>query len=361
MPRRAKGPRLFPRTRKGYGLVYEIRDDGDIRKSTGTADRREAEAALAAYIESKQLRSGKTRSANSMMISSVLNYYGEHWAPQTSSAQRIGYAIDALDSYWGDKPVAAVLGSTCREYMSFRSCSEGTVRRELGVLQAAMNFCVKEGLLDSAPKVSLPPSPAPRERWLTPQEAAWLIRGARALNRDGRHLAYFILCGLYTGSRKQTILNLAIDDRAAGAGYVDTTNGVIYRKPKEKVETTKRQRPARLPPRYLAHLARQARAGRRFVVEDYRGRRVKDIKSGWRRAIRLAEELAAKKDIHLDLSDVVPHTLKHTAITWALQGGATIWDVAGMFSTSVETVQRVYGHHSPDWQKSAVDAMNRKR
>lgn len=289
-----------------------------------------------------------------------LDYYGEHWAPQTASAQRIGYAIEALDSYWGDKPVASVRGATCRDYASFRGRSDGTVRRELGVLQAAMTFCVKEGLLDSAPKVSLPPSPAPRERWLTPQEAAWLIRGARALNRDGRHLAYFILCGLYTGSRKQTILNLAIDSRAAGAGYIDTENGVIYRKPEEKVETKKRQRPARLPQRYLAHLARQAAAGRRFVVEDYKGRRVKDIKSGWRRAVGLAEELAAKKGIHLDLSDVVPHTLKHTAITWALQRGANIWDVAGMFSTSVETVQRVYGHHSPDWQKSAVDAMNRK-
>ena len=64
---------------------------------------------------------------------------------------------------------------------------------------------------------------------------------------------------------------------------------------------------------------------------------------------------------HLDLSDVVPHTLKYTAITLALQRGATICDVAGMFSTSVETVQLVYGHHSPDWQKSAVDAMNPKR
>jgi integrase len=68
-----------------------------------------------------------------------------------------------------------------------------------------------------------------------------------------------------------------------------------------------------------------------------------------------------KKGIHLDLSDVLPHTLKHTAITWALQRGATIWDFAGMFSTSAETVQRVHGHHSPDWQKSAVDAMNRTR
>lgn len=93
MPRRAKGPRLFPRTRKGYGLVYEIRDDGDIRKSTGTSDRREAEAALAAYIENKQLRSGKARSADTLMISSVLSYYGEHWAHRPSRHRELGMRL----------------------------------------------------------------------------------------------------------------------------------------------------------------------------------------------------------------------------------------------------------------------------
>ncbi len=57
---------------------------------------------------------------------------------------------------------------------------------------------------------------------------------------------------------------------------------------------------------------------------------------------------------------MTPHTLKHTAITWALQRGATMWDVAGYFGTSIETIERVYAHHAPDHMKSAVDAMNRR-
>ncbi len=192
------------------------------------------------------------------------------------------------------------------------------------------------------------------------QEASWLLRGARSLNRDGRHLAYFILCGLYTGSRKATILGLQFNTTSSSGGRVDVENGVLYRKPAGKIETKKRQRPARLPAHYLARLVRQARKGRRYVVEDTKGRRVGDIRKGWARAVQRANEMAAAKGITIDLTDVVPHTLRHTAITWALQRNAKIWDVAGMFSVSIETIEQVYGHHSPDWQSSAVDAMSKK-
>lgn len=137
-------------------------------------------------------------------------------------------------------------------------------------------------------------------------------------------------------------------------------NGVLYRKAQGKIETKKRQRPARLPVRYLAHLVRQQKRDRRYVVENHKGLRVGDIRKGWVRARKLAEHMAAERGITINLSDVVPHTLRHTAITWALQRGASIWDVSGMFSVSIETIQQVYGHHSPDWQKSAVEAMSRK-
>lgn len=124
--------------------------------------------------------------------------------------------------------------------------------------------------------------------------------------------------------------------------------------------TAKRQTPARLPAAYLARLRRQAARGRKFVVQDHRGNRVGDIRKGWGDAKLLAEQMATAQGIDLDLSDVTSHTLKHTAITWTLQGGASIWDVAGYFGTSVDNIERVYGHHSPDHQKSAIEAINRR-
>ncbi len=359
MSRRAKGPRLHWRKRKDAPPLWEIRDDGDIRISTGTASRSEAEAALTEYLDRKLRQCGPSRPED-LTIGSVLAIYAEEHAPHTAAPERIGYAIDALDTFWGDLPVSTITGATCRRYGIERGKAVGTVRRELGALQAALNYCVREGRLISAPTVTLPKKPPARERWLTRQEAAWLLRGARALRIDGRHLADFILCGLYTGSRKADILALHFDTPSMSGGHVDTINGVLYRKPLGNAETNKRQRPARLPAPYLARLQRQAATGRRYVVEDYKGRRVADIRKGWSRARQLAEELAKAKGISIDLSKVTPHTLKHTAITWALQRGAKSWDVAGMFSTSIQTIESVYGHHSPDWQSSAVDAMSKK-
>jgi len=374
MPRKSQGPRLHWRKQSKYSPgVWQIRDDGDVRISTGTSSREEAEAALESYIAEKRRPSGPLH-AEEMTIAQVLEIYAEEHGQHTASPERISYAIEALGPFWGDLKVSEVKGPTCRRYGASRVnkhtgklASHGTIRRELGTLQAALQYCAREGHLLEAPLVTLPNRPAARERWFTRQEAAWLLRAARALNKDGRHLSDFILCGLYTGSRKETILTLTLGRASTFGGWVDLENGILYRKPQTKTETKKRQRPARLPASYLARLRRQHAAGRKFVVERRIVRNgvehremVADIRKGWAKAVKLAGEMAAKHEIQIDLTDATPHTLKHTAITWALQRGASSWDAAGYFSTSVETIERVYGHHSPDWQRSAVEAMGRK-
>jgi len=359
MARRTKGARLYWRQRSDErSCFWEIRD-GTTRISTGTDNRDEAEKALAAFIEQKYRPTGPA-APNEMSISLCLSIYGEEHGMTVASPERIGYAIDALDRFWGEQPVSVIRGETCRRYARERGVADGTVRRELGTLRAAINHCFKEGYLTAAPAVVLPARPPARERWLTRQEAAYLLRAARTLRVDGRHLAQFILCGLYTGSRKQTILGLHIDSPSIHGGYVDTVAGVLYRKPQGKSMTRKRQTPARLPSGYLARLRRLAARGRKYVVQDHRGNRVADIRKGWANAKAMAEAMARKNGVVIDLSDVTPHTLKHTAVTWALQSGATIWDAAGYFATSVDTIERVYGHHSPDHQKSAVEAINRR-
>ena len=55
------------------------------------------------------------------------------------------------------------------------------------------------------------------------------------------------------------------------------------------------------------------------------------------------------------------HDLKHTAITWLLQQGISVWDVATFTGTSAETVQRVYGHHSPDYLQHVANAFHGER
>jgi len=272
MPRRKKGPRLHWRKSTGRDGVWEIRDTGDIRISTRTSRREQAESALADFISQKYRPRGPA-APDQLTVAQALTIYAEGRGPDLAAAERVGYAIDALDAFWLDHPVSYISGATCRRYASERGVSPATVRRELGVLQAALKYCGKEGFLIGVPEVWKPDPTPPVDRWLTRQEAAWLLRAARSLNADGRHLTDFILCGLYTGSRKATILALHIDQATILGGYVDTTQGVLYRRPTGARETAKRRRPARLPGKYLGHIQRQARNGRRFVVQDCRGNR----------------------------------------------------------------------------------------
>lgn len=119
---------------------------------------------------------------------------------------------------------------------------------------------------------------------------------------------------------------------------------MLYRRGAGERGSRKRQTPARMPPRLLAHLRRWHGMGGVNIV-SYQGGGIGDVRT----AFALAVERAG-------LEGVTPHTLKHTAITWAMQRGATIWDAASYFGTSAETIERVYGHHHPDHQKSATRA-----
>ena len=41
-----------------------------------------------------------------------------------------------------------------------------------------------------------------------------------------------------------------------------------------------------------------------------------------------------------------------------MQPGVAKWEAAGFFSTSAETIEKVYGHHAPDFMESARDAVD---
>ena len=295
-----------------------------------------------------------------MTCSQVLAIYAEDHAPTVADPARIAYAIDALEPFWGQKPVDYIRGETCRLYQKHRARSDATVRRELGTLRAALNFCAAEGYLIGVPVVSLPAKPEAQERFLTRQQAAILLWATRQLRIDGRRqMQRFILTGIYTGTRKKAALALAIDMPSTHSGWIDTQRGLIYRKGTQERSTGKRRKPARCPYRLLAHVRRWKRLGARHVCEDYRGHRVADVRKGWDNLCDIAYEIAEQEGVLMpERAFLTPHILKHTAITWAMQNGAKIEDAASFFSTSIETIQRTYWHHSPLFQESAVQAID---
>lgn len=57
-----------------------------------------------------------------------------------------------------------------------------------------------------------------------------------------------------------------------------------------------------------------------------------------------------------DVTDVTPHTLRHTCATWLMERGADMWQAAGYLGMTVAILERVYGHYRPDFQSSGVIA-----
>ena len=133
-----------------------------------------------------------------------------------------------------------------------------------------------------------------RDVWLTRNQAADLIRAAwrakqvmqdrRTSRAVGRHLARFILVGLYTGSRSGAICGAALMP-TIGRGHVDLERGVFYRRALGARETKKRQPPVRLPDRLLAHLRRWRRLGiAKQAVVEWNGKPVRSVRKAFRRS-----------------------------------------------------------------------------
>lgn len=260
----------------------------------------------------------------------------------------------ALLGFWGGRFLSDVNEGNCRRYVTERA-TVAAARRELEDLRAAVNYHHQQGLATELVRVWLPEAPQSRSRWLTRSEAARLLwalwRSKDKLTKcpNRRHIARFMLAGLYTGTRASRVCGAAVRP-TVGYGYVDLDKGVFYRKDGAERATKKRQTPVRLAPRLLAHMRRWVRLGiaRQFFVE-WRGKPVKSVRSGWN---------SARTEAGLG-PDVVRHTLRHTAATWLMQNRTSPWEAAGYLGMSVGTLLKNYGHHHPDHMREAAENISR--
>jgi integrase len=275
-------------------------------------------------------------------VTDVLNEYLQEMGPKVAAPERIAYAVLSLTDFFEGNTVADVTPQTCGRYVEKRGRSQGTVRRELGVLRAAINYAHKFGRLTRPVAVDLPERPEPRDRWLTRKEAASLIRAART-PQARLYLPLFILIGLYTGRRKEAILSLRWPQVDLEAGRID------FELPGRR-RTKKKRGKVPIPARLLPHLWRARNRGTDLgYVLHINGSRIKDNKTGFKGACKRA-----------GLEDVTPHTLRHTAATWLMQKRTDLWEASGYLAMSMDTLSRTYAHHHPDHMQEAAANIGRR-
>lgn len=358
MPRKKRDlPWLDKRNGVYYANWYEpaqeingVKRPGRTRAvSLHTSDPAEAAASFAAFLGQGQTLYASGVETIGLTVAKLLDHYEiEHVnTPKVADKVRQLNAISHLKAHFGNTQVADLDIPASRGYSVARRTgavgggkrhrgdrakgSDSTIRRELNVLQAAVNHAKRWKRLPAGaqPVIELPAgAPPSEEKWLTREEVKALHAAATGPVKD------FVLLAYYTAARRASIETLRTEQVNLVTGRLN------LRKPGEAVTKKRRALQAIHPTT-------------RPVLE----RLVRDAKDGWLfgpsvdfyRPFREAARAAG-----IDDGRAHPHVLRHSRATHLLQDGKPPYVVANLLGDTLTTVLRVYGHHCPDFQADVL-------
>lgn len=336
------------RREDGY-YVVRWTEDGTLRKkATGTKDPNEAEAFRARLSREYD----KPELSEKPTIGEVIDAYFGTRKDVVADAKGLTYCHAPLKRILGPLFADTVTQTTVADYIKRRKAEGGqhrkggryadkpvsdpTINKELRALRAALKWAHGERLIVREPKFRIELSAGDtRERWITKDDANSLMAACAP------HLSLFVLIALSTAKRREAILSLTWDRVSlALPGHESIDFG-------DDVGNKRRGKtPIAGNVRLIKALSEAKAAAKTDYVIEYRGERVKDVKTALRAACRRA-----------GLEPFGAHTLKHSAITWMVLAGVAFERIAKFASTSKDVIEKVYGHHSPEFVAEASGAL----
>ncbi len=168
------------------------------------------------------------------MIAQALRDYHQEHARHTATGKHALYHEARLNAFFGDRNVDCISQGKINEYVRERQAkkeSNGTIRRDLEVLKAALNHEERERRLTYVPKFKMPPPPAARHAALSDSEIERIKSACKS-----QHVKDFITLMYETGQRPGAIEQLQWFQ-------VDFKKGLIGFDLTGKQQTNKRVRP----------------------------------------------------------------------------------------------------------------------
>ena len=361
------------------------------RMSTRTANSKEAEKALARFLEAKSAgdapvtkcpwcgalankssseasrgdataprfqeahNSNIVRGAKSTVAELWAVYTEKHVKIRTSAPGALEAAWKNLERHFGSLKVSDVSQDVVDRYqlkrerglIGSRSVS-ATIRRELVAMRACFNWCARPNRKmlreEELPDFDLPDGGEPRDRWLTLDEVQALVTAAAELRLKSSQperlsrAERFLWLAHETAARKTAICQLEWP-------RVDRETEVIdYNRP--GMRRTKKRRAAvpisnALKP-VLDRMHAERLPGCDLVMDT--------DKNVWKIIHTVAK--------HAGVAGVSPHVLRHTAATHMARRGVPIFTIAKVLAITVATAERVYAKHAPDDLREAVDKIS---
>lgn len=343
MPKPSHGPSIRP-SKSGIYYIHWCEGGRTKRLSTGTGNLPEAQRTLAGFL----LEQGKAADGR-MTVGGILTYYDANRVATKVTAKALARRhIKKIKEILGEDRYVDDLASDdftayCTQRKKDRNrkgqpINGATIRRELTTFLAACNFAVRNRKIENRhiPVIDLPDGNESKDRWLSRDEARRLMTAAQGNSLTLTPVYRLVAIALATGKRRSAIESLKWFQ-------VDLKNRTMdFRRPGEP-ETKKRRGRAPISKWLLPILERAyAEKESEFVLGSGR-----DLWGQLNTAVR-----------RCGFTDVSCHTLRHTWGTWAAQGGASMWAIAGVLGCSVETATRNYLHHSPEYLRAVADGVS---
>lgn len=241
----------------------------------------------------------------------------------------------AAEPFWSKLPIGRVDVQASIDYRERRGhCRAITVRNELAVIRAALNWAEKHKLIDRAPPIQMPKLPESTVGHISKADFRKLLDGAHS-----PHIRLFMQLAVGTGARSAALLDLTW-------ARVDFTRNLIHFNEADRVQTTKFRATVPVNAQLKASLlAAKEGALSDFVVEHGR-ERVASIKKGFASA-------CARSGVK-----ATPHMLRHSAAVWMAEAGIPMVQIAQFLGHSDSRItERVYARFSPTFLAGAAEAL----
>lgn len=309
-------------------------DGHEVRLSTGTGNRREAEEfeTVARTRAWRQVRLGE-RPAYAWKDAAT------RWLTETRKRSK---RKDASILAWFNKhlikyDVQAINRDVIEELRALKAAetSEATADRHMALLRTILNKCVNDwNVLDSAPKVPMFRPPTGEPRWLTPAEFTRLERELPA------HLKAAARFAVLTGLRMRAMLSLTwqqvdLINKRAWVSSGEMKTGQSFGIP--------------LTPEAVQVLKRLPRNG--DYVFQWHGERIDDCNTlAFQKAVKAAKVGPCRW-----------HDLRHSWASWAVQSGVTLQQLMLLGGWRSFSMVLRYAHLAPDHLAAAAGKIRLKR
>ncbi|MGJ8524273.1 Tyrosine recombinase XerC [Carnimonas sp. R-84981] len=346
----------MPTKRKGspYWWVHITPPGGGkpIRRSTGTADWKEAQA-LEAQWRANLYRQSMWDEQPERSFEEVATEYLLA-SQRKRSIKDIKLRVGRLLDHFSGADMSTLSGQDIRGYISERRSdisykgtpvSDSTINRELSILSAMINHAIVhlEWQLPNPTKGRFLRESESRVRWISKAEAARLIQCARN-RRGGGRLSDFIELALNTGCRKNELLKLEWR-------RVDWAHNLLTLEPDDN--KTGRRRTVPLNDTALAALKSRAS----FVSEHCPS-------SPWVFCHANGERYTYPNPVFkaactdAGINDFTIHDLRHTCASWMVQSGVPLMDVKEVLGHTTIKMTEKYAHLSPNRAREAVQSLS---